>query len=130
MQDARPGTLLLDRDGAIWLRGSNRARCLAGAEEMVTGDGRWSGGAYVDATERYGPFTVLYPQPPEGVAASLRAAEAEVAALRGKLDAVGRVLSESGCGCECGCYVDEHDDDCDRCLACRVQVAINVGGRA
>lgn len=45
-------------------------------------------------------------------------------ALRARVDAVGRVLSENGCDCDCGCFWDEHGDDCDRCLACRADDAI------
>ena len=76
MQDARPGTLLVDRDGAIWLRGTRRTRCIAGADDMVTGDGRWVAGAYIDAVERYGPFTVIFPWAPGELAERLRVAEA------------------------------------------------------
>lgn len=61
----------------------------------------------------------------------LRAAEnerdslrAEVERLKARIDAVGRVLAESGCDCDCGCFWDEHGDGCDRCLACRVEDAI------
>lgn len=43
-----------------------------------------------------------------------------------KLDAVGEVLSENGCDCECDHDFESHDDDCERCLACRVQEALNV----
>jgi len=49
---------------------------------------------------------------------------AEVERLKARIDAVGRVLSENGCDCDCGCFWDEHGDDCDRCLACRVEDAI------
>jgi hypothetical protein len=52
----------------------------------------------------------------------------EVQRLRARVDAVGQVLAENGCDCECGCHAGEHDDDCDRCLACRVQDVIMEGG--
>ena len=52
------------------------------------------------------------------------ALRAEVKRLRARVKAVGRVLSENGCDCECECVAGEHDDDCDRCLACRVEDAI------
>lgn len=52
----------------------------------------------------------------------------EVQRLRTRVDAVGQVLSENGCDCECGCPAGEHGDDCDRCLACRVQDAVMEGG--
>lgn len=48
----------------------------------------------------------------------------EVERLRARVNAVGRVLSENGCDCDCGCFWDEHGDGCDRCLACRVEDAI------
>lgn len=54
----------------------------------------------------------------------ISASEKECRALRVRVAAVGRVLSENGCDCECGCFWDEHGDDCDRCLACRVEDAI------
>jgi hypothetical protein len=36
---------------------------------------------------------------------------------------VADLLSENGCDCECGHHYEEHDDDCERCLACRVEDA-------
>ena len=50
----------------------------------------------------------------------------EVRRLRARVDAVGQVLAENGCDCECECPAMEHDDDCDRCIACRVQDVIDV----
>ena len=44
-----------------------------------------------------------------------------------KLDAVRSLLSENGCNCECGHHWEEHDDDCERCLACRIDAAIMEG---
>ena len=38
--------------------------------------------------------------------------------------AVGEVLAANGCECECGCHIDEHADDCERCLGCRVEMAM------
>lgn len=37
-----------------------------------------------------------------------------------KLDKVRELLSEHGCDCECGCDCDWHNDDCERCFACRL----------
>jgi hypothetical protein len=37
---------------------------------------------------------------------------------------VGVVLAESGCDCGCGHHYDDHDDDCERCLGCRVEAAM------
>lgn len=53
-----------------------------------------------------------------GLLARLRMAEA----VR---DRVGAVLVAAGCSCDCGHDSEGHDDDCDRCVACLVQGAIN-----
>jgi hypothetical protein len=37
---------------------------------------------------------------------------------------VEAVLSRNGCDCECAHLWDEHDIDCERCLACRVEAAL------
>lgn len=34
---------------------------------------------------------------------------------------VADLLSANGCDCECGHHYEEHDDDCERCFACRVE---------
>jgi hypothetical protein len=41
-----------------------------------------------------------------------------------KLLAVRELLSANGCDCECGCDYDGHEDDCERCLACRIADAV------
>lgn len=41
-----------------------------------------------------------------------------------KLDAIGGLLSENGCDCDCDHSQDEHDADCARCLACRITMVI------
>lgn len=41
-----------------------------------------------------------------------------------KLAAVGAVLSEFGCQCDCGHDWEGHDDDCEMCVPCRVQEAL------
>jgi len=41
-----------------------------------------------------------------------------------RLRAVRALLVWSGCDCDCGHDVDFHDDDCDLCLACRIEEAI------
>lgn len=48
---------------------------------------------------------------------------ADLAEARARLDAVGEVLSANGCDCPCECSASEHDDDCSRCLACRIDRA-------
>lgn len=52
----------------------------------------------------------------------LARARAALADARARLDAVGEVLAANGCDCPCDCGPD-HDDDCSRCLACRVESA-------
>jgi hypothetical protein len=37
-----------------------------------------------------------------------------------KLEAVGSILGRNGCDCECDHHHEEHDTDCERCLACLV----------
>ena len=51
--------------------------------------------------------------------------ERDVATLRAAVARVGAVLADAGCDCDCAerCC-GEHDDDCDRCLACRVEDAL------
>lgn len=52
-------------------------------------------------------------------------------ALAGKVaktDAVNRLLSQNGCDCECDHDAESHDDTCERCLACRIDAALNGKG--
>ena len=50
-------------------------------------------------------------------------------ALAGKVartDAVNRLLSANGCDCECNYTCEDgHDENCERCLACRIDAALN-----
>lgn len=41
-----------------------------------------------------------------------------------RLRAVRKLLEWNGCECECSHQWEDHDDDCDRCLACRIAEAI------
>ncbi len=41
-----------------------------------------------------------------------------------RLRAVRKLLEWNGCECECEHHWEDHDDDCDRCLACRIGEAI------
>ena len=62
IQDAKPGDVLRDKGGALWLRGERRARLLMSEDE--TGDMVLLG-AYprtFDMVEFYGPFTRLVPE--------------------------------------------------------------------
>lgn len=43
-----------------------------------------------------------------------------------RTDAVNRLLSANGCDCECDHPCEEdHEEDCERCLACRIDTALN-----
>ena len=41
-----------------------------------------------------------------------------------RIDRVGALLSNSGCYCECDHSPEDHDDDCELCLACLIGDAI------
>lgn len=67
--------------------------------------------------------------------ADVRSLESEVGrmaqALAGKVaktDAVNELLAKNGCDCECDHDAESHDEDCERCLACRIDAVLN--GRA
>lgn len=94
IKDAKPGDVLADKDGAIWLRGVKRARVLLDAEDAHCGD---KGSDYADAmdiggAEKFGPFTIIYPQAADVERDALRA---DVARLQSELDAA-RAIIESG----------------------------------
>lgn len=43
-----------------------------------------------------------------------------------KFAAIGEMLSKNGCDCECDHALDEyHEEECERCLACRIDAALN-----
>ena len=37
-----------------------------------------------------------------------------------KLLRIGQILVEEGCSCECEHHYEEHDDECELCLGCRI----------
>jgi hypothetical protein len=41
-----------------------------------------------------------------------------------RLNAVSQLLEKNGCDCECEHHATEHDDECERCLACRIAEAV------
>lgn len=41
-----------------------------------------------------------------------------------RIRAVRKLLERNGCECECEHHWEHHDDDCDRCLACRIGEAV------
>ena len=42
---------------------------------------------------------------------------------------IGNVLGDNGCDCECGHGWEDHEEDCERCLACRVSEPLMGVGR-
>lgn len=51
--------------------------------------------------------------------------KAEIAALKAAKLRVLKLIEQNGCDCECEHHLEEHDDDCERCLACSIEKAIN-----
>ena len=37
-----------------------------------------------------------------------------------KLRAIGRLIEQNGCDCGCDHHYEDHDEDCELCLACRI----------
>lgn len=37
-----------------------------------------------------------------------------------RLDAIRALIWRNGCDCACDHHYEEHDEDCTRCLACRI----------
>ena len=56
--------------------------------------------------------------------AEARAAQAERDEATTKLVAVAKRLEENGCDCECNHCWEDHDEDCERCLACLIDETI------
>lgn len=52
----------------------------------------------------------------------------EVERLQANRLAVGELLAENGCDCECEHHHEEHDAECERCLACRISAALDEKG--
>lgn len=62
--------------------------------------------------------------------AKLMAKAKELKELRERVAAALEVLARNGCDCECaGLCGSEHDDDCVRCLGCRIESALTRGER-
>lgn len=41
-----------------------------------------------------------------------------------RMEEVARILSRNGCECECEHHWEDHEDDCERCLACEIEEAL------
>jgi hypothetical protein len=44
--------------------------------------------------------------------------------LQGRVEAAGEVIAENGCDCPCDHDAESHDEQCERCLACRISHAL------
>lgn len=70
IQDAKPGDVLRDKNGAMWLRGIVMARCVHDPVTDMDGDGVGSvmmtatpfDALSVSTCEQFGPFTRLVPE--------------------------------------------------------------------
>lgn len=51
---------------------------------------------------------------------------AEAADLRARIEAAGNVVSDNGCDCACdhSTLHEDHDEDCEVCVVCRVADAL------
>lgn len=36
-----------------------------------------------------------------------------------------KLIEKNGCDCECQHHWEDHDEDCERCLACMIEYALN-----
>lgn len=75
-----------------------------------------------DATERYSASLVAAR---DAVHAQLEAAKEERDEALARLRAVGEVLGANGCDCDCDHDSESHEDDCERCLACRISAVLD-----
>jgi len=63
IQDAKPGDVLRDKDGALWLRGKKNARVLDDPTENSSGDSTFEADPVtLDHCEQFGPFVRLVPE--------------------------------------------------------------------
>ena len=51
-------------------------------------------------------------------------AEKRLASFEKMKSAIEQLLRENGCECDCEHHYTEHDNDCERCFPCRVQMAL------
>ena len=67
ISDAKPGDVLRDKDGALWVRGKKHALCLFEPRDGDSGDKDNMGGEPVrlKETEQFGPFVRLVPEKEE-----------------------------------------------------------------
>jgi hypothetical protein len=41
------------------------------------------------------------------------------------IEDVKKLLGDNGCDCTCDHHPTEHEDDCERCLACRIEKVLS-----
>ena len=63
ISDAKPGDVLMDRDGDVWARRDDHAVCVVEAGAPVVSGKKWW---LVGDAEHFGPFTRLVPETGEG----------------------------------------------------------------
>jgi hypothetical protein len=49
--------------------------------------------------------------------------------LRREMDAIAALIEANGCDCECGHHYEEHDDGCELCIVCRIDVHVTEARR-
>ena len=71
-----------------------------------------------------GPMDVV--DAAEAAVTEIRRQSARATRSMSKLAAVAKLLVANGCDCDCDCehHYEDHDDDCERCFACKVSAAI------
>ena len=66
IQDAKPGDVIKDKDGALWLKGEHRARCIYDPSDPEdTGDKDSKPAESIRRSAQvnlYGPFTRMVPE--------------------------------------------------------------------
>lgn len=55
---------------------------------------------------------------------ALPLALARIEELETARHAIGELLADNGCDCGCDHDYESHDEDCDRCLPCRISAAL------
>lgn len=56
-------------------------------------------------------------------------AHEELMLTHGKLNRIAALIVVEGCNCACDHHHEEHDDDCERCLACLINAVLCESGR-
>lgn len=64
--------------------------------------------------------TVTTEEDREAIAGELARVRSKIERAIGALKTAGEAISHNGCECECKHHYEDHDEGCDRCLACRV----------